>query len=125
MRVLLVCGRTVAFRHHATRGAACDSDSGGGDGVRLVVENNRKQLPVDDGRREPTETGRGGGRALIFWFCAGILGYIFCLFILWQLRLFLSTLSRVAAKRWVNVINGKGVFSKGLKVNIEKQNSFF
>lgn len=37
----------------------------------------------------------------------------------------MSTLSRVAAKRWVNVINGKGVFSKGLKVNIEKQNSFF
>lgn len=65
MRVLLVCGCAHAFRHNATRGAACDSDSGG---ARLVVENNRKQLPVDDGRREPTEAGRRRGRALIFWF---------------------------------------------------------
>lgn len=81
MRVLLVCGRTLAFRHHATRGAACDSDSGGGEDVRLVVENNRKQLPVDDGRREPTEAGRGGGRALIFWFCGGFrLHFLFVYF---------------------------------------------
>lgn len=35
--------------------------------ARLVVENNRKQLPVDDGRREPSEAGRRRGRALILF----------------------------------------------------------
>lgn len=35
--------------------------------VRSVVEHNREQLPVDDGRREPSEAGRRGGGALVFW----------------------------------------------------------
>lgn len=53
------CIAFAAFRHHQS----------------LVVENNREQLPVDDGRREPSEAGRRGGGALIFF--AGLVLVLF------------------------------------------------